>query len=302
MRAIQYTQYGDPDVLMVAEVDEPHTGPGQIRICVHAASVNPIEWKTRAGQLAAMMPVQFPVTPGSDAAGVVDEVGDGVDGVSVADAVLGSGSGTFAEYAVLEHWAHKPDAVSFQVAAALPMAVETAARVLSHVGLAPGATVVVDGAAGGVGSALVLLAVERGLTVIGTASEANHDYLRTLGATPTTYGPGLADRVAHLTDAPVAAAFDLAGAGSVPELVGLTGDPASVVTIADPSAGGLGAVVEMGMGEHAWEVLQDAADLAAQGRFPVAVTEYPTLEDAVRAHARSESGHVRGKLVVTIAG
>ena len=172
MKAVQFSEYGDPDVLRVADVEEPHAGPGQIRIAVRAASVNAIDWKKRSGMLAEVMPVELPHVPGYDAAGVVDEVGDGVEGVAVGDEVFGftAGSGGgYAEYALLDRFAAKPPELSFEEAAGYPVAVETSARVLDLLG--DGESIVVNGAAGGVGTAGVQLARERGMRVIGTARE-----------------------------------------------------------------------------------------------------------------------------------
>jgi len=296
MKAVQFSEYGDPDVLRVADVDEPHAGPGQIRIAVRAADINPIDWKKRSG----MMSLDLPHVPGYDAAGIVDEVGEGVEGVATGDAVFGfttGGQGGYAEYAVLEQgrWAAKPPELSFEEAAAYPVAVETAARVLDILG--DGETIVVNGATGGVGTAAVQFARERGLRVIGTASERNHDALRALGAEPTTYGEGLADRVRALGGADLA--FDVAGFGAVPELIEITGSPDKVVTIAQYDAGELGVHVSGGGSSdpNADYALADAAELAAAGKFSLPVTTFP-LADAAEAHRQSQDGHVRGKLVL----
>src|SRR4051794_26768128 len=181
MRAVQFAEYGGPEVLHVAEVEEPHAGPGQIRIAVRAAAVNPIDWKQRSGALREIMPLELPAIPGLDVAGVVDEVGDGVSDVTAGDEVFGFaiGAGT-AEYAVLEHFARKPPELSWAEAAALPVSVETAGRTLAALGLEAGQTLLVNGAAGGVGLAAVQFALASGARVIGTASEANHEYLRGL--------------------------------------------------------------------------------------------------------------------------
>jgi NADPH:quinone reductase-like Zn-dependent oxidoreductase len=300
VRAVQFAEYGDPDVLRVADVEEPHAGPGQIRIAVRAASVNPIDWKKRSGMFAEQMPLELPYVLGNDASGVVDEVGDGVEGVAAGDEVFGftaGGHGSNAEYAVLEkgRWAAKPAGVSFEEAGAWPVAVETSARVLDFLG--DGETVVINGAAGGVGSAAVQLARERGLRVIGTASEGNHEYLRSLGAEPTTYGEGLADRVRELGGADLA--FDAVGFGAIPALIDITGSPDKVVTIADYSAGQYGVrVTGGGSDESADYALQVAADLAAQGKFSLPVARTFPLDEAAEAHRLSQDGHVRGKLVL----
>ena len=300
MRAVQFDQYGGPEVLHLAEAPEPHAGPGQVRITVEAAGVNPMDWKIRSGAMAGSVPLDRPQIPGLDAAGVVDEVGAGVEGIAVGDRVFGNGSGVTAEYAVLRAFALVPTDLTFEQAAALPVAVETAARILDVLDLHPGQLVVVDGAAGGVGTAVVQLAVARGLKVVGTASEGNHDFLRELGALPTTYGVGLADRVHALVDEPVAGALDLAGKGSVPDLVALTGDPARVVTIADFGAVTQGVVVSDGSAGRAFYALGEVASLTAAGRFRVVADHVFPWSEAAQAHELSQAGHVRGKIVLTV--
>jgi NADPH:quinone reductase-like Zn-dependent oxidoreductase len=296
VRAVQFAEYGGPEVLEVADVTEPHAGPGQIRIAVRAASVNAIDWKKRSGMLAEYMPVDLPHVGGYDAAGVVDEVGDGVEGVNAGDEVFGftvGGQGAMAEYALLDRWAHKPAELPWEEAAGYPVAVETAARVLDLLGA--GKTVIVNGAAGGVGTAAVQLARERGARVIGTASEANHDFLRSLGAEPTAYGPGLAERVRALGGADLA--FDAVGFGALPDLIQITGSPDNVVTIADYTAEEHGVRVSGtgGAGDYA---LAEAADLAAAGRFRLPVERTFTFDEAAEAQRLSEAGHVHGKLVL----
>jgi NADPH:quinone reductase-like Zn-dependent oxidoreductase len=298
VRAIQFAEYGDPEVLGVAEVTEPHAGPGQIRIAVRAASVNAIDWKKRSGMLAQYMPLELPHVGGYDASGVVDEVGDGVEGVAPGDEVFGfavGGAGAMAEYALLDRWARKPPELAFEEAAGYPVAVETAARVLDLLGAGAGHTVLVNGAAGGVGTAAVQLARERGARVIGTASEANHDYLRALGAEPTTYGEGLPDRVRALGGADLA--FDAAGFGALPDLIAITGSPDNVVTIADYAAEQHGVRVSGGGGAGDYALAQ-AAELAAAGRFRLPVERTFAFADAAEAHRVNEAGHVRGKLIL----
>ena len=231
MRAVRFEAYGGPEVLKLVEVAEPHAGPGQVRIAVRAAGMNGIDWKIRAGYMSGNKPLAKPTGTGTDAAGVVDEVGEGVGGVVIGDEVFGSGSETFAEYAVLTSWAAKPAALSFEEAAGYPIAVETALRIIGEVGIAPGQTLLVNGASGGVGSAVVQFARRRGIAVIGIASARNHDYVRALGATPATYGDGLVARVRALAPGGIDAALDIAGSGVIPELIELTGDPARVLSI-----------------------------------------------------------------------
>jgi NADPH:quinone reductase-like Zn-dependent oxidoreductase len=297
MRAAVYTAAGIPaEVLSVTDIDEPHAGPGQVRVAVRAAGVNPIDWKIVRG-LTGKSPAA-PTVPGIDAAGVVDEAGEGVTGVRVGDAVFGQATGgSAAQFAVLTAWATKPDAVPFEVAGALGVVGETAVRVLDLLGLPSGATVVVDGASGGVGIGTVQVALARGLTVIGTAGEGNQDFVRSLGALPTPHGPGLTDRVRALAPGGVDGGVDTAGRGSVRDLVELTGDPAKVVTIADFGAAELGVQVTGG-GSGQAERLARIAELLADGRLEMPIAGTFPLERIGAAYAESEAGHVRGKLVL----
>jgi NADPH:quinone reductase-like Zn-dependent oxidoreductase len=297
VRAAVYTENGTPaDVLTVAEVEEPHAGPGQVRVAVRAAGVNPADWKIVGGRMGRAP--AGPTVPGIDAAGVVDEVGEGVTGVRVGDAVFGHATGgSAAEYAVLTAWAGKPDATPFEVAGGLPVAGETAVRVLDLLGLDAGSTVVVDGASGGVGLVTVQVARARGLRVIGTAGTGNQEFVRSLGALPTTHGPGLADRVRALAPDGVDGGIDTAGRGSVRDLIELTGDPAKVVTIADFGAGELGVQVTSGGGGQAVR-LAEIAGLLAAGRLEVPIAGTFPLDRIGEAYAESQGGHVRGKLVL----
>jgi NADPH:quinone reductase-like Zn-dependent oxidoreductase len=302
MKAVQFDVNGGPEVLHVAEVEEPHAGPGQIRVAVHAAGINPIDFKNRSGMFGPSK--KLPVTTALDASGVVDEVGDGVEGVAVGDDVFGQATGgAAAEFAVLTHWARKPATMSFEEAAGLPVAVETAQRAFRTIGIKPGDTVLVNGAAGGVGTAAVQLALASGAgKVIGTASESNHDYLRSLGVVPTTYGDGLADRVRELAPDGVDLALDTAGRGVLPALVEITGDPQNVVTIASYDAADYGVRLTTGGGEaRSWDALDEAAQLFEQGRFSLPVAQAFRFDQAAEAHRVSESGHVRGKLVLVPA-
>src|SRR3954449_8650635 len=186
MKAVTFAEYGDPGVLQVTEVPEPAAGPGQVRIQLRASGLNPLDWKVRRGAMAQFMPVEFPAIDGREAAGGVDQAGEGAD-ASVGDEVCGvSAGGAAAEYALLSAWAAKPANASFEEAAGLPVAVETTIRAFTLIGLAAGQTVLINGAAGGVGAVAVQVALARGTKAIGTASERNHDFLRGLGAEPTT--------------------------------------------------------------------------------------------------------------------
>ncbi|GAA3295199.1 NADP-dependent oxidoreductase [Dactylosporangium vinaceum] len=309
MKALQYSEYGPSSVLHVVDVPEPQPGAGRIRVAVRAVGVNPFDWKVRSGAFGDTTPSRLPVIPHSDVAGVVDAVGDGVQGVAVGDHVFGVAvGGGAAEFAVLKEWAQMPVDMSFEEAAGLPNVVETAGRALGLLGLEKGQTVLVNGAAGGVGIAAVQLAVSRGATVIGTASERNHDFVRRLGATPVTYGPGLPERVRALAETGedgagrggVDLALDTAGRGAVEELVTLTPTPADVVSIADFEAPKFGARVTDGSEGRAYETLNEAAILYSEGQFTMPVERTFPLAEAAAAHDLSESGHVRGKVVITL--
>jgi NADPH:quinone reductase-like Zn-dependent oxidoreductase len=299
MKAVRFGEYGGPEVLRVDDVEEPHAGLGQIRVRVLAAGVNPVDWKIRKGAMAGVVPVHFPRIPGSDVAGIVDEVGDGVSDAKPGDQVFGSAvGGATAEHALLDHYAAKPAGLSWAEAAGLPVAVETALRVLKLLGLESGQTLIVNGAAGGVGIAAVQFARERGARVIGTASESNHGFLGELGADATTYGDGLVERVRALAPDGVDLAFDAAGHGALPALIELTGSPDNVVTIADFTAGEHGVRVTTGGDGRSWEALGQAAELYDQGRFTMPVAGIFPFSRAAEAHRLSEDGHVRGKLVL----
>jgi NADPH:quinone reductase-like Zn-dependent oxidoreductase len=301
MKAVQFSEYGGPEVVHVVEVDEPHAGPGQVRIAVRAAGVNPSDWKRRDGQYRDFEEVTFPSGFGVEASGVVDEVGAGVSNVSVGDAVFGFGENTMAQYAVLTHWVRKPDDLSFEVAGGLPVIIDTATRALDEVGVKSGQTLLVSGAAGGIGSAVLQFAHLRGIIVIGTASAQKHDYLRGLGAIPTTYGPGLAERVKQIAPKGVDAALDLAGSGIIPELIEIVGDPSHVLSVADFSAEQYGAKFSHGPPKNPERIFADVARLCSEGLFRLRVEQTFPLEQTAQAQEVSAKGRVTGKLIISIA-
>ena len=300
MKAVQFARFGGPEVLEVVDFPDPHPDPGQIRVAVRAAAVNPIDWKVRSGMMGGELPQQT----GREVAGVVDELGEGVSDVSVGDRVFGfaAGGAGAAELAVLGDYAPIPPSLDFAGAAGLPVAVETAVRTLDLLGVGAGTTLLVNGAAGAVGSAAVQLARARGARVIGTASEGNHDYLRSLGAEPTTYGEGLAERVRELAPDGVDAALDAAGGGALSALVELAGGPENVVTVADyAGAEQTGARFTGGMGtQRAVHALREIEALIEAGQFSLPVAKTFPLEQIGEAHRLSETGHVRGKLVLLV--
>ncbi len=300
MKAIQYSRFGGPEVLELVELPDPHAGPGQIRVAVRAASVNPIDWKARSGMMGGELPQQT----GREAAGVVDELGEGVSDVAVGDRVFGfaAGGGGAAELVILADYAPIPPSLDFAEAAGLPVAVETAVRTLDLLGVGAGTTLLINGAAGAVGSSAVQLARAREARVIGTAGPDNHEYLRSLGAEPTTYGDGLVQRVRELAPDGVDAALDAAGGGALAALVELAGGPDHVITIADyVGAEQTGVRFSGGPGtQRAVHALREIGTLIEAGRFTLPVAQTFPLEQIGEAHRVSETGHVRGKLVLLI--
>jgi NADPH:quinone reductase-like Zn-dependent oxidoreductase len=299
MKAVSFSRFGGPEVLEIVDLPDPHPGPGQVRIAVRAAGVNQSDWKKREG----LMDQGLPQTLGYEAAGVVDEVGPGVTGVRAGMRVFGfSADGAAqAELAVLSWYAPVPPSLDFAGAAALPSAVETAARALDQLGARSGSTLLVNGASGSVGSAAVQLAVARGARVIGTASPANHDYLRTLGAEPAAYGEGMPWRVRALAPGGVDLVLDVAGHGVLPELIELAGSPERVLTVADfDGARRHGVRFSRGDAGRAPYALDDIIPLIEAGRFTVGVARAFPLADVARAQRASEDGHQRGKIVLVV--
>ena len=306
MRAVTYDHFGDDSTLAVTEQPLPRVAPGEVLVRVRAAGVNPVDWKVMSGGLDQLMETQFPAVPGWDVAGVVERVGIDVPDYAVGDEVIGYArkdwvhGGTFAEFVAVpvRCLAHKPSALSWQQAAGLPLAGLTAYQVLHRLGLAEGKTVLIHAGAGGVGSAGVQVAVAAGARVIATASEANHEYLRGLGAEPVTYGDGLAERVRALAPDGVDIVADFVG-GVLEATLAVLADGGVHASIADP------AVLEAG-GQWMW-VHPNAADLAAlaelaqSGAVKVEVAASFGLDDVPAAFALSREGHTRGKIVIEVS-
>ncbi|MDQ1033132.1 NADPH:quinone reductase-like Zn-dependent oxidoreductase [Streptomyces umbrinus] len=301
MRAIVFNQFGGPEVLHETSVDLPVPGPGQVRVRVAAAGVNALDGKIRSGVLEQVFPTALPAVPGRELSGTVDALGEGVTTVAVGDEVLGwADTGSYAEFALSSQFAVKPSGLSFEQAAALPVAVEAAERVLRLLDVKKDETLLVHGAAGAVGTIAVQFTVSRGARVIGTAGADNQAYLTSLGATPTVYGEGLVDRVRALAPDGVDAVLDLAGQGALPDSVELRGSADRIVTTADFRAQQFGVVFAAPPEERSAERLAEAARHAAEGTLTTTVGRVYPLASAPQAQRDSDSGHARGKLVVTV--
>ncbi|MFE5588158.1 NADP-dependent oxidoreductase [Kitasatospora sp. NPDC056531] len=297
-KAITFSEYGAPEVLHLSEVTTPEPGPGQVRIRVRAASVNPLDLKIRSGLMAGTFPAHFPVVPGLDAAGVVDAVGEGVD-ASVGDEVLGAtAGGSYSEYALLDQPVAKPETLSWEVAASLVSVGEAASRVLGQLGVQPGQTLLIHGAAGSVGAIAVQLAAARGITVIGTVAEQDIERATALGATAVPYGDGWAERVKAAAPQGVDYAFDASGASLLADSVTLTGDAGKVITIADMSAQQHGVRFSIGNAAQGGQSLPELVQLAATGKLTLPIWRTYPLAEAAQAHADLEAHRNHGKAVL----
>ena len=309
--AIEYDAIGAPEVLEYREIERETPGAGQVLVETRAIGVNPIDWKIRSGRRASR-PHTGPRRIGTDAAGVVIAVGEGVDDWAVGDEVIVSGAtGAYATevLAPAARLARKPAALGWEAAAALPIPVATAHQVLSSLGVHEGDTFLLHGGSGAVGQAAIQLARRLGATVIATASESNHARVRELGGIPIAYGPGLIDRVRAVAVSGVDVALDAAGTDEAIEVSkALVADPERIGTIV------LGArAAELGI--RAWsggnpipltpeeqqlriDAVPIAAELAGQGEFDVEIAARYPLAEAADAQRLSESGQVRGKIIL----
>ncbi|WP_189248544.1 NADP-dependent oxidoreductase [Streptosporangium pseudovulgare] len=305
MRAMAYDAYGGTEVLAPARLPRPKVGPGEVLVRVRCAAVNPVDWKLMSGGLDALMDTVFPVVPGWDVAGVVEQVGIDTPEFAVGDEVFAYArkdyvhGGTFAELVTVpvRALARKPTSLTWEEAAGLPLAGLTAYQLLTRLGTGEGDTVLIHNAAGGVGSLGVQIAVALGARVIGTASPANHDRLRVLGAEPVAYGEGLAERVRSLAPEGVDVVADFVG-GVLDDTLAVLAEGGRHASIADDS------VVAAG-GQWMWvrpsgPDLDTLGELADAGRLTVPVARTFALEELGEAFELSRSGHVHGKLVVRV--
>ena len=302
MKAVRFDEYGGVEVLKVVDVPRPAPGAGQVLVQVKAAGINPGEAKIRAGLLHSRWPATFPSGEGSDLAGIVTETGARVNGVSVGDEIIGwtDNRASHAEYVVVEeqHLTPKPAAVPWEVAGALFVAGVTAYAAVRAVDLTAGDTVVVSGAAGGVGSLAVQLARRSGASVIGLASEPHFQWLAGHGVVPLAYGDGVADRIGH-TASKVDAFVDTYGAGYVELALELGVAPSRIDTIADFEAvTRYGVKGEGSAAGSSASVLAELADLIAAGELEVPVAATFPLDRVQDAYRRLAEGHILGKIVL----
>ena len=298
--AILFDHYGDSDVLSLGSITVPDPEAGQIRVRVVAASVNPIDIKIRRGYLAAMMPTTFPCVPGMDLAGVVNSVGSGVTDVRVGDDVLGVAvNGSYAHYALVDKYSLKPDRLSWQLAAALPVVGEVAVRTLQQIGAAAGETLLIIGAAGSAGAIAVQLAVRQGIRVIGAANAADGDYITSLGAEAVDYDRDLVDQVLQLAPDGVDAVLDYAGAGSLADAVRLAGGANRVITIADMGAAQFGVTFGgANPADRSANGMAEVAALVADGTISIRIAAALPLTEAKEAQDRVERGRTGGKIIL----
>ena len=304
-KAVRFDNYGGIDVLAIVDVPRPVPGEGQVLVQVKAAGINPGEGKIRAGLLHERWPATFPSGQGSDLAGVVAETGPGVTGFSAGDEVLGwtDNRASHAEYVVAEagNLTAKPAGVPWEVAGALFVAGSTAYAAVRAVALSPGDTVVVAGAAGGVGALAVQLARRAGATVIGLASEPNHAWLTAHGVIPVSYGEGVADRIRQAAGQ-VNAFIDTVGGDYVRMAVQELGvGPSRVDTIANFEAvEKYGIKAEGSAFAASAAVLAELAGLAARGDLEVPVTATFPLDQVQDAYRQLDQGHLLGKIVLIV--
>jgi NADPH:quinone reductase-like Zn-dependent oxidoreductase len=300
---VRFDEYGDVDVLKVVDVEDPAPGPGQLLIRVKAAGINPGEGKIRQGFLHERWPATFPSGQGSDLAGVVEAVGDGVSAFQAGDEVIGftDNRASHAELVVIdaENAARRPAGVPWEVAGALFVVGATAWAAVRAVNLSEGDTVVVSGAAGGVGSLAVQLARRTGATVIGLASDSNHEWLKSHGVIPVAYGDGVADRIRAAAPGGVDAFIDTHGDGYVELALALGVAPDRIDTIADFAAiSEHGVKGEGNLAGASAETMAELATLIDQGELEVPIAATYPLDQVREAFTELERNHTRGKIVL----
>ena len=303
MKAVRFDKYGGLDVLEVREVDDPLAGPEQVLVAIKAAGLNPGEVAIREGYLDARFPATFPSGEGTDLAGVVQAVGEGVSAFAAGNEVLGwtEERASHAQLVVVpaDQLTAKPTAVPWEVAGSLFVVAFAADASVQAVAPQAGETVVVSAAAGGVGSVAVQLARATGATVIGLAGEHNHDWLRNHDVVPVTYGDGQAERIREASGGTVDAFIDTFGGGYVDLAIELGVSPDRINTIADFEA--VERLGVHGQGTHAIanaERLAELAGMVADGSLEIPIARTFPLEQVRDAYRELEQRHTHGKIVL----
>jgi NADPH:quinone reductase-like Zn-dependent oxidoreductase len=303
-RAVKFSRYGGPEVLEIHDVPLPHPGPGEVVVRVAVASVNPGESGIRQGVFADIWPARFPEGQGNDFAGWVHALGEGVTELAVGDEVIGYRPRAAQADYVLSPAADltpKPAGIDWESAAPLSAVGVTAWAGVNAVDPAPGETVVVSAAAGGVGSLAVQLARLRGAEVIGTAGPHNADFLRSLGVTPVQHGPGLADRLRAAAPQGIDAYIDTFGQGNVATAIALGVRPQRINTIADGGAvARYGVRSEAQEGSFSREVVSELASLVSRGALTVPISSVLPLEQVQEAYRQIQRRHTRGKILLSL--
>ncbi|WP_131738215.1 quinone oxidoreductase family protein [Actinomadura roseirufa] len=302
-RVIVFDRPGGPEVLRTAEVPEPEPGPGEVRVRVRAAGVQPFDIAVVEGWLPAGAEAAYPRTPGNEFAGVIDRVGEGVGDFAAGDEVLGFNLlNSYREHLVVpsSQVTPKPPEMPWEVAGGFTAPAQTAYNALEDLRVGEGDTFLVHGAAGAVGTVAVQLARLWGATVIGAAREEQHDYVRSLGASPVAYGAGFTGRVRALApEGEVHAALDGVGGAALDATLDLVKDRSRIITLYDHDrAASLG--VGLSPAKRTAARLAEMARLYADGEIVWHVRETFPLERAADAHRSYKAGGIRGKIVLTV--
>lgn len=303
-RYVRFDEFGGPEVLHIVQGEEPQAGPGEVRVRVHTAGLNPVDLKIlRGGPAAATNNAVPPCGNGNDFAGVVDQVGSDVTAFRSGDAVLGGKRmAAQADYVVIDATLviRKPEKLGFEPAGALDIAGRTAWASVRSLGLGPSDTVLVSAAAGGVGVLAVQLALRTGATVVGTAGPENHEFLRSLGVIPVAYGEGLADRVRQVAPH-VTAALDNHGPATIDAALKLGVPGPRINTIAARGHRADAGIAGVGGQAADLDDLAALADLIASGEIVLPIDSVYRLEQVREAYEHLQAGHLRGKVVLALA-
>lgn len=303
MRAARFASFGGPEVLSIDDIPIPEPGRGEVRVRVKAAAIQPFDRRVRIGQIPLPPGTTLPVTTGNEFSGIIDALGADVTGFSPGDAVAGRRAfGAVAEYVIVPavDIARKPETLSFAEAATLSGTAQTADTAIEFLGIGPGDTLLIHGAAGGVGSFATQIAVQRGAKVIGTGSQANQAYIASLGASPLVYGEGLRERVVAAAPHGLTAILDCVG-GPTLDLSLTLGVPLDRIA----TLGDMGRTRQLGI--RSVEGVRDGIrlarllDLAAKGQLKANVRRIYPMNEIIEAHRELDAGHGHGKIVIEVA-